>query len=202
MRETRHALERAAIELTLEHGLDNVTIEQIAEHADVSPRTFFNYFPSKEAAVLGVTAKEANGDVLAHFPDRPSGAGVYQDLKCFMSQLFEKMVLRDDLLEKRILALAAAPHLAKQQLNQIDGLLEALTQRVARLLALEAGLHVDDASEELLAEAHILLRICASALTYTLDTWRKRGRPYQGDHSLTGAFDLLERTAHKHLNQA
>ena len=50
---TRRALRRAALDLVVEHGYAHVTIEDIAAAADVSPRTFFNYFPSKEAAVLG-----------------------------------------------------------------------------------------------------------------------------------------------------
>lgn len=40
---------RAAIDLALEHGLDNVTTDMISEAAGISPRTFFNYFPYKEA---------------------------------------------------------------------------------------------------------------------------------------------------------
>ncbi|TCC53616.1 TetR family transcriptional regulator [Kribbella capetownensis] len=52
-RETRAALAEAALRLALDKGPDNVTVEEIAEAADVSVRTFFNYFPHKEHAILG-----------------------------------------------------------------------------------------------------------------------------------------------------
>ena len=43
---TRMALHEAALRLVADRGLDAVSIDDIAERADVSPRTFFNYFSS------------------------------------------------------------------------------------------------------------------------------------------------------------
>ncbi|MFC1401629.1 MULTISPECIES: TetR family transcriptional regulator [Streptacidiphilus] len=50
--ETRAALSWAAIRLTVERGFDQVKVEDIAEAAGVSPRTFNNYFSSKAEAVV------------------------------------------------------------------------------------------------------------------------------------------------------
>jgi AcrR family transcriptional regulator len=50
-RATRTALSRAAIRLGIERGWHNVTIEDIAAAADVSVRTFRNYFSSKAEAI-------------------------------------------------------------------------------------------------------------------------------------------------------
>ena len=49
---TRLALHEAALRLALEHGIEHVTVEAIAEAADVSRRTFSNHFSSKEEAVV------------------------------------------------------------------------------------------------------------------------------------------------------
>ena len=82
---TRRQLRRAALELVAERGLANVTVEDIAEAADVSPRTFFNYFPSKEAVLFG-----GEPDRAAALRDRVArlapGAPAVQVLRTVMAQ--------------------------------------------------------------------------------------------------------------------
>ncbi len=50
---TRLAIERAAVRIAYEQGYEAATAQAIAAEADVSLRTFFNYFPSKDVAVVG-----------------------------------------------------------------------------------------------------------------------------------------------------
>lgn len=52
--ETWTAIHDAAASLALYQGLEQATVEVIAERAGISARTFFNYFPAKEDAVLGL----------------------------------------------------------------------------------------------------------------------------------------------------
>lgn len=77
---TRAALAAAALRLCSEHGLDHVTVEQIADAADVAPRTFFNYFTSKEEAVVAGNAASAD-TLVAAFTTRPDSEPVAEALR-------------------------------------------------------------------------------------------------------------------------
>jgi len=68
---TREALSEAAIRLALKHGPENVRVPDIAAEADVSPRTFNNYFSSVAEAVCALVAERAMtlADLLRQRPD-------------------------------------------------------------------------------------------------------------------------------------
>ncbi|HEY1531977.1 MAG TPA: TetR/AcrR family transcriptional regulator [Galbitalea sp.] len=64
---TRTAIHEAALRLIDEQGLEATTIEQICQSADVSSRTFFNYYPSKAAAALQISATVIDPEVRERF---------------------------------------------------------------------------------------------------------------------------------------
>ncbi|MEV5896738.1 TetR/AcrR family transcriptional regulator [Nonomuraea fuscirosea] len=50
--EKRQAIRTAAVKIALDQGLEAATVEAISAAADISPRTFFNYFSVKEEALV------------------------------------------------------------------------------------------------------------------------------------------------------
>ena len=69
---TRKALGEAALRLALEHGADNVRVDDIAEAAGVSPRTYNNYFSSREQAIVTAITAERALRVAAALRARPA----------------------------------------------------------------------------------------------------------------------------------
>lgn len=65
--QTRAAIHAAAFRLIDEQGLEATTIDQISQEADVSGRTFFNYYPSKAAAALDMRGAPLDPEVQARF---------------------------------------------------------------------------------------------------------------------------------------
>lgn len=72
---TRQAIRRAAFRLIEQNGYAATTVEQIAEAAEVSPSTFFRYFPSKESLLL---ADDLDPLILAAFESAPADLSLIQ----------------------------------------------------------------------------------------------------------------------------
>jgi AcrR family transcriptional regulator len=68
---TREALGAAALRLALERGPDRVRVNDIAEAAGVSPRTYNNYFSSREQAIVAAVTAERAAQVAAAITSRP-----------------------------------------------------------------------------------------------------------------------------------
>jgi AcrR family transcriptional regulator len=70
---TRKALREAALRLALENGPDNVRVDDIAEAAGVSPRTYNNYFASREQAIVAAVTADREARVAAAVAASPVG---------------------------------------------------------------------------------------------------------------------------------
>ena len=78
-RQTADAIRHAATRLFLEQGYDATTTEQIADAADVSPSTFFRYFPTKESVLL--RTNDGVDVVRRALEERPADEPVWQSLR-------------------------------------------------------------------------------------------------------------------------
>jgi AcrR family transcriptional regulator len=105
---TRLALHQAALELVAERGLDGVSVDDIAARADVSPRTFFNYFSTKDDAVLGLdpTATER---LVAAFRARPATESPVQAMRAVARAQAEEMAGETELWPLRLTVIDQHP---------------------------------------------------------------------------------------------
>ena len=107
---TRTALHEAALRLVAEHGLDAVSIDDIADRADVSPRTFFNYFSSKDDAVLGLDP-EAPAQQATAFLARPADETAVQALRVVARSQAGEMAADTELWPLRLKVIDSTPAL-------------------------------------------------------------------------------------------
>jgi AcrR family transcriptional regulator len=80
MARTRRQLAEVAARLFLERGYEAVTVKEIVAAVEVSPRTFFRYFPSKEDVLDEILVNEAEA-VTAAFSDRPRDEPILDALR-------------------------------------------------------------------------------------------------------------------------
>lgn len=141
--ETRQAVHEAALRLTIEHGLDNVTVEAIADAANISRRTFSNYFDGKEDALL-FGDEQRLGTLVRRVREQPRAQSPWQALRGALDSLYDESGGPDR--EWHLRARLAMRHpslLARQLANRVR-----LEQELSRAVAEREG--QDDAAPEMI----------------------------------------------------
>ena len=132
--QTRRALTAAAIRLSTERGSpDRVTVEEISEAADVSPRTFFNYFSSKEDAILGVDP-ERRTELRAELELRPADEAPVEALRAALLSTAEGIDENAELWAQRLQLVREHPSLSAGYVASFAdferGMVEAMAARL------------------------------------------------------------------------
>jgi AcrR family transcriptional regulator len=144
-RATRQALHDAALRLTLERGPEHLTVEEISAAAGVSPRTFFNYFPGKEQAIIG-------DDLLAVEPEQINAimaraATVPEGMQTIALAMAADAVTRREQVLLRWQVITRYPAL----ITRMFARLEEFHAIVASAVAVRVGMTPDDAYPQLMA---------------------------------------------------
>ncbi|HEY3470559.1 MAG TPA: TetR/AcrR family transcriptional regulator [Amycolatopsis sp.] len=130
-REARRALAQAALRLTLERGLENVRVEDIANEVGVSPRTFNNYFSSKEQAVCAIVVDRHEGMREALLA-RPEGEPLWESVKQAVIEQYSREGEPDRAYVARIRELMGQLMLRGEFLNAHASVERVLAETIAK----------------------------------------------------------------------
>ncbi|WP_329567144.1 TetR family transcriptional regulator [Kitasatospora sp. NBC_01266] len=172
---TRRTLRREAYRLFSEQGWENTTVDQIAAAAEVSPATFFRYFPTKEDLVL---TDEYDPPMTAALLARPDDEPFLASARAVLVPMLRVIMQHDrDELLTRLRLVLDVPSLRARMLQQAAEpqavFLDVLTRR-AKLTAPTLDMRV-------------LTAAFAAATTETVLYWAEQG----GEQDIA---DLLDRT--------
>jgi AcrR family transcriptional regulator len=176
---TRHAIEYAAIELSLDKGFENVTVDEIAEHADVSPRTFFNYFSSKEAAVIGHQPEGPDAEKVAAFLEAPADQPILDGIRLMLASFIdaksdEHTRAVHELQERRMQLMLRHPALFRQRMEGMEELTNQMIELVGkRLMRLDPSLA--EGSAELRERARLVVFVSFAGMRHAWATWAESG---------------------------
>ncbi len=188
-RATRLAIQQAALRIAVESGLGAVTVDEISRRADVSPRTFFNYFPSKEQALLGDDPTLPEGEALDAFRRGGPTGELLADLGVLLVHATQELVEERELLEERQQVLRAAPELFTRRMASMKEFQAQIEEAVtARLRVTEPGLADDPTGPDALRRRARLASVVAlAALRHAWWEWSDGA-------SSTHLVDELERS--------
>jgi AcrR family transcriptional regulator len=178
---TRQALVAAALRLFAERGFEATTVADIAEAADVSPRTFFTYFPAKED-VLFAGAKDRIERLRDALAKRAPDESFLDALRRAARDILADRTFQAEAQRTHMQVIGANPALGARALQD----LLAAEQVVAAAIAADLGVDQTDLQPQVAAAAAV------NALRGALMTWFLSGASGDPQPAFDQALDLLE----------
>jgi AcrR family transcriptional regulator len=161
--QTRATIQAAGLQLFATRGYDATTCEQIAAAAEVSPATFFRYFPTKEDVVL---SDDYDDLILASLHDRPAGESPVQAVRRSLAAALEAVYAADaEVIRERLRLVLSVPALRARLYEQ---------QRATEtLLARELASRMDAAAGDLEVRAVAAAIVATAAVG--VEEWAEHG---------------------------
>ncbi|MFJ1651189.1 TetR/AcrR family transcriptional regulator [Streptomyces sp. NPDC088337] len=154
---TREALREAALRLAVERGPDQVRVEDIAEAAGVSPRTYNNYFASREQAIVSAVTGDREARIAAAVAARPAGVRLADAVTEAVVEQYTNTGERE---HEALLLITTRTALCDAFLDATAGIEPPLTAVIAERLG-DAGAHT----------ARVLAASVAAAVRIALEGW-------------------------------
>lgn len=151
---TARAIEDAALRLFTEHGFAATTIADIADAAEIAPRTFFSYFPSKESVLFGDF--DATFRSLDEHLQGRGEQGLLEAIRAWIVATVERDGLPDEREQRRRAIIDATDELLAHE--------RQLTTRFEALIADAAAIELGSQSHDL----HPRVIAAATAATFTV----------------------------------
>ncbi|GAA1018306.1 TetR family transcriptional regulator [Acrocarpospora pleiomorpha] len=182
---TRQAVHDAAMRLTIERGIDNVTIDEITEAAGISRRSFSNYFTGKEDALLYADGQQMRA-LLAAIHERPSGESAWAAMRAVVATMADRdeHTVSEWAIRTR-LALTHPGLLAVQLGNHA-----ALERDLAAVVAERDGAGP--------IRAHVLATAFLASVRIAMRLWVQDGQPGRPGEVIERVLDEMERAFDGH----
>ncbi|HWM35260.1 MAG TPA: TetR/AcrR family transcriptional regulator [Pseudolysinimonas sp.] len=165
---TKRAIEIAAITLVRDQGLDAVTVDEIARVADVSPRTFFNYFSSKEEAIVGNTPEMPSEEAQEEFVLDPSP--VFAALARLFSRSIATALQDQEVLMLRRTLMKSDPELGGRRWASIHRFETKMVELIARRIATQNPELAHD-EDVLRTRARLIAMMAVAGMRHAWLTW-------------------------------
>ncbi|MGV8912000.1 MAG: TetR/AcrR family transcriptional regulator [Rhodoglobus sp.] len=188
--ETRLRIETAAVDIVTAEGLDGATVDMISERAQISPRTFFNYFDSKEDAILGI---QEMGEVQRAIVSGIASAETDDLVTAIVSTMFQvvgPIAARTQLKAQRMVLVKDNPRLLSRQIHQFTQLNSTMSAAVVEFLTQrDAALPRD--TEHV---AEIAVATCVASVRIAIKEWVADGATAEIDSMYLRAIGLTRET--------
>ena len=180
--QTRDELAAAAVRLFIERGYDATPVEDIAAAVDVSPRTFFRYYPTKEDVVLELLRCGAV-DLHDELASRPEGECLADALRAATLRWAELSSERAANLLQLTRVVRSSPVLRTRLEEERRNGLAVLSKLIADRLGVS---EIDDDRPALIAT------LAMSVISTAIERWSEAGADRELGTYLDVGFDLLK----------